>query len=521
MNKDYHSSIFLYGPPGSGKTSVGKILAKNLNVDFIDLDELIERETNHPIADIFHKEGETAFREFETRALKKLTRTFKGVISLGGGTLLSPENQNLVENYGIVMCLDGNLDTLAERLAQAQDIRPLIENDRKKLGDLLANRADHYRSFSLRLPTDKCSIEQAAWSAQIQLGRYYIRGMGEGYPVFVQNGRLADIGINCRNFNIDGPILIVSDTNVYPLYADTVAASMEEAGYDTHQHVIPAGEHTKTMLTVQDIWDVMIEARIERTSTIIALGGGVTGDLTGFAAATFLRGVKWINVPTSLLAIVDASLGGKTGADLPQGKNLVGAFYPPEFVLADLEVLNTLPAEELYSGMAEIIKHGVVGDPILFNLCRELHILSIESITDIVNRAIAVKVKIINEDPYERSVRAKLNFGHTLGHAIEKVLDFTIRHGEAVSIGMVAATLLSEELGVAKAGLADELGHVLQVHHLPIKKPAGISKGDLVDAMRIDKKRQSGSVNLVLPVDIGEVKYGFPIKDIDILAECS
>jgi 3-dehydroquinate synthase len=321
----------------------------------------------------------------------------------------------------------------------------------------------------------------------------------------------------CNYMGLSGPIVVVSDSNVAPLYADSAIESLETAGYKTKLHVIPAGETYKTMRTVEDIWDSLLNAHLERSSTVIALGGGVTGDITGFAAATYLRGLNWVCVPTSVLAMVDASLGGKTGIDHNRGKNLIGAFYPPRFVLVDPEVLGTLPEEEIRSGMAEVIKHGVIGDPKLFDLCRQNPDRDVNSFPEIIRRAMAVKVKVLLLDPFEKDIRATLNFGHTLGHGIEKASEYTIRHGEAVSIGMVAATKLAERLDTAANGLSDELIDVLMRNGLPISIPKTISKEKALEAIRVDKKRKAGKIPLVLPVQIGEVKFGFEIDDINQL----
>jgi 3-dehydroquinate synthetase len=234
----------------------------------------------------------------------------------------------------------------------------------------------------------------------------------------------------------------------------------------------------------------------------------VVGDTAGFAAATFLRGVPWVALPTSLLAMVDASLGGKTGVDLPEGKNLVGAFHPPRLVLADPQSLDTLPEAELRSGMAEVVKAGVIGDPELFNLCAHGWGELRSNLGEVVRRAMAVKISVIEEDPYEKSSRAALNLGHTLGHAVELVSDFQLRHGEAVAIGMVAEARLAERLEIAEPGLADEIERVLKGLGLPVDIPGGINRQAVLSAIQVDKKRLDGSVRFVLPVRLGEVRVG-------------
>ena len=357
--------------------------------------------------------------------------------------------------------------------------------------------------------------EQVSWDIQRLLGRYHLRGMGAGYDVIVQEGGLDQLGEMLNARNLGGPVLVVSDTNVAPLYGERVLKSLSAAGYTASQLVIPAGEAHKTMETVEFLWRGCLEAGLDRKSTIVALGGGVVGDLAGFAAATFMRGCNWVAVPTTLLAMVDASLGGKTGFDLPEGKNLVGAFHPPRLVLADPDVLSTLPERELRAGMAEVVKHGVIADPELFNLCAQGWDTVIARLPEVVRRGMAVKVKVIEEDPYEQGVRAALNLGHTIGHAVELVSGFSLLHGEAVAIGMVAEARLAERLTVADRGLSETLEETLLALGLPVEIPENLPRADIIRAMKMDKKKAAGVVRFALPVKIGEVKVGVEVENLE------
>jgi shikimate kinase/3-dehydroquinate synthase len=278
---------------------------------------------------------------------------------------------------------------------------------------------------------------------------------------------------------------------------------------------ISPGEEHKTISTLQLLWEAFLQQGLERSSTIVALGGGVVGDLAGFAAATYLRGVRWVAVPTSLLAMVDASLGGKTGADLPQGKNLVGAFNPPALVLADTAVLATLPEVELRNGLAEVVKHGIIADERLYQLCCQGWPALQGQWNEIVRRAMAVKIRVIEADPYEQGLRASLNLGHTLGHALERVSDFRLRHGEAVAIGMVFAAWLAEQQGLTAAGLAHDLAMVLRNLGLPTGFPAGLDRQSVLQALRLDKKKADGKVRFVLPLRIGEVRWGVDVREVE------
>jgi 3-dehydroquinate synthase len=319
---------------------------------------------------------------------------------------------------------------------------------------------------------------------------------------------------------LHGPIVIISDEHVGPYYMQRVETSLKTAGFTTTQSmIIPAGEKHKTINTVISLWESFLSARLERGSTVVALGGGVISDLAGFAAATYLRGVRWIVLPTTLLAMVDASLGGKTGADLPQGKNLIGAFYAPNLVVADPYTLATLPITELRSGLAEVVKHGVIGDPDLFARCNKLDIGMVTenlfpSFTELVRRAMAVKIKVIEADPYEQGIRAALNLGHTVGHALELISGYRLRHGEAVAIGMATEARIAEEIGLAETGLAAMIESALKHLGLPTEVPLEVDPEAMIQTMGVDKKRAGGVVRFALPVKIGEVKVGIDAGDL-------
>jgi 3-dehydroquinate synthase len=265
------------------------------------------------------------------------------------------------------------------------------------------------------------------------------------------------------------------------------------------------------------MWEQFLAAGLERRSTVLALGGGVVGDLAGFAAATYMRGVPWVNVPASLLAMADASLGGKTGADLPQGKNLVGAFHAPQMVLTDPSTLKTLPRAELRSGMAEVIKAGVIGDPALFDACAHGWEMIEADWDEIIRMAMAVKIQVIEADPYEGGLRAALNLGHTVGHAVEVVSNYQLRHGESVAIGMVAEARLAEQIGIAQLGLADAIKDACLRLDLPVEIPADLPVEEILDAMQVDKKRSGSKLKFALPVRIGEVIPGVEVSDIESL----
>ena len=515
-------NIFLYGPSGSGKSTVGKILGGRLNIAWFDLDAEIEKNIGTSIETFFADKGEPAFREIESTVLDQIIRgNPSSVISLGGGALLSDQNRQKAEKSGHVVVLSGSFETLLSRLTADEYVRPLIKADpRQRLTDLLARREAHYASFGEPVLTDGLSPLEIGSQLQIRLGRFRISGMGRSYDVIIESRALDQLGEMLQQRLLHGPAALVCDCNVDPLYADRVLASLQCAGIEVSKVTLPAGEEHKTIQTVADLWSGFLRAGVERNSVIIALGGGVTGDLTGFAAATYLRGVPWVNVPTTLLAMVDSSLGGKTGADLPQGKNLIGAFHAPSLVLSDPMTLATLPPSELRGGLSETLKHGVIADEVLFQqLKTKGWPQEIKAVTSLIRRAVAVKAAIIEADPYEKGLRQALNFGHTVGHGIETASDYRLSHGECVAIGMHIETRLAEKIGLAKQGLSDELGYTLSTLGLPVSIPADIDRDVIRKTMFLDKKRNRKEIHFALPEDIGKMHTGVVIENWQDLIE--
>ena len=499
------SHIFLYGPPGSGKSMMGQVLAGNLKLPFIDLDHVIETDAGISISGIMERHGESAFRDLESSALLALADEGESVVALGGGALLRDENRTFAENSGTVLLLMAGLRTLLERLQNDPEKRPLLAGDMStKLSSLLAKRSEHYNSFPLLLHVDGKTVEQNAFQARVLLGRYHLSAMGE-YDVLVRNGAIDRLGEMLWLRGLQNPIL-VTDEIVAKFHAENAISALRASGFDPKMLTVPAGEAYKNLETIGQLWHGFLESGMDRKSTVIALGGGVIGDMAGFAASTFMRGIPWVGVPTTLLAMVDASLGGKTGFDLPEGKNLIGSFHPPKLVLADPQLLRTLPEAELISGMAEVVKHGIISDPELFSLCvRGLDWVK-GNLEEIIKRAMAVKIKIIEEDPYEKGFRAALNLGHTVGHAVELVSKFNLRHGEATSIGMAAEAKYSARIGLAGLGLVESVTASLSGLGLSIHIPKEMSREEILCAMRVDKKKNAKSIRFALPVEIGTVK---------------
>lgn len=483
--------IFLYGPSGTGKSTLGKIIARNLRLSFIDLDRVIETNAGMSISQIMEQQGETAFRDMETSALKALSTETESVVALGGGALLRDENRAFAESNGKVLLLMAELSTLLERLHRESSKRPLLAGDLKsKLTSLLEKRREHYNSFPLQLHVDGRTPEQNTFRALVVLGRHHLSAMGE-YDVIV--GELA------RRF-YQNPI-VVTDENVATFHLEKIKSI-----FNAKSVIVPAGEEHKNLETISFLWKSFLENGLDRKSTVIALGGGVIGDMAGFAASTYMRGIDWIAIPTTLLSMVDASLGGKTGFDLPEGKNLIGSFYPPKLVLADPSLLLTLPERELISGMAEVVKHGIISDPELFAICNHGMDWAKSNLEEIVKRAMAVKIKVIEEDPYEKGIRAKLNLGHTVGHAVELASKFKLRHGEAIAIGMAVEAEYAARVGLTSRNTVEAIESTLSNLGLPIQIPEEMPREEIIRAMRVDKKKNAASIRFALPVEIGDVK---------------
>lgn len=335
--------------------------------------------------------------------------------------------------------------------------------------------------------------------------------LGElSYEIAIASGSLNELGAQIRPLHLGQKVLLVSNQMVFRHYGERAVVSLQQADFEVATCILPAGEQYKTLTAVQKIYDAALQHRMERSSTMIALGGGVVGDITGFAAATWLRGVNVVQVPTSLLAMVDAAIGGKTGVNHPKGKNLIGAFHQPRLVLIDPEVLRTLPPREFRSAMAEVIKYGVIWDAALFAQLEEsqkldlLRHLQADLLQEILQKSCQAKAKVVSKDEKESGLRAILNYGHTIGHAVESLTGYKgVNHGEGVAIGMVAASQIAVELGMWDAECDRRQLALLQKAALPVKLPTGLDIEAIVDTLQTDKKVKDGKVRFVLPTQIG------------------
>jgi len=528
--------IFLVGLSGSGKSTSGRLLAGRLGWDFADSDDEIERATGKQVPALFAEEGEDAFRRHELAALERLARREPIVIATGGGAVTVPEARELM-GEGFVVWLSVSPAEAARRLSTdpSASERPLLAGDpRTRLEALLQARLHLYNAADAAIDVDGLAPDLVAseivhlwheWSrhpisqAERAYGRAhpearrapadlepaaFVRTVTATYPVIVADGCFDALGAACRQAGLKGRAFVVSDTAVGPLFARRAEASLEAAGYSADSMQIPAGEDHKTLETVSSVYDWLIGNRVERSDFVVCVGGGVVTDLAGFAAATCLRGIEFVHVPTSLLAMADAAIGGKTGVDHPRGKNMIGAFAQPKAVLIDPLVLRSLPERHLRNGWAELIKHGLILDPVLF---RDLENASIDGpplmSAELIARSVAIKAEVVSDDEREAGRRTLLNYGHTIGHAIEAVTGFSAYlHGEAISVGMRVAGTISKALGLLSDDDFARQQALLRRFGLPDSAP-GLDVDAILEATMLDKKVRSGSINWVLLDGIG------------------
>ena len=527
------SNIFVTGFSGSGKTTVGRIAARLLGWSFVDLDEEIERAAGTTIEEIFARHGEPHFRRLESEALAAACERDRQVVSTGGGIVVDWRNRRAMERGGVVVCLEARPETLHARVErQAREdsdasARPMLfaEDALARIRSLKARRQFAYTHARLIVHTDGLSPERAAqevvrgwkeisesnearaaWESP-DLAAVVETSAGD-YPVWVGWDIMDTLGERVlQTVGETSAAYIFTDEHVYGL-ARRAQSSLEKAGIAAHIFILPAGEHNKTLRNAEFAYEWLSHRRAERGHLVLAVGGGVVGDLAGFVAATYVRGMPFAIAPTSLLAMMDASIGGKVAVDLPRGKNLVGAFYQPRLVLSDVSLLRGLPPRQMASGWAEAIKHGLILDEDLlndFDARREaLLALEPETAAELIRRSVAIKANVVSRDERETlGIRVLLNYGHTIGHAIEAATGYeSYLHGEAVSVGMMGAANIALHRGLLDAGAVERQADMLRSFGLPLRFE-GVSVDAIEEAMRSDKKVSSGSIRWVLLDGIG------------------
>jgi len=540
------TNLIITGFSGTGKSLVAMEVALRLNWDFIDTDDEIVKQTGKPIAEIFRQDGETKFRELERGTIRKACQQKQTVIAIGGGAIVDPQNYELLAKAGLIVCLEAKPETIYERLfreaarSPGTEVRPLlaVDNPLERIRQLKASRQPHYAKADWTIHTDGLNVSEVAEEIirASRLLRHYtprndsdkditclVETKTQSYPIFVGYGLLDRLGEKMKQAGLYGTAIIISDKNVFPLYGSKVEGILKGAGFAGNSIVVPPGEETKSMDYAIKICDFLVKHRVERDDIIIALGGGMVGDLAGFVAATFLRGMPWVQVPTSLIAMVDASIGGKVGVNHPEGKNLIGAFYQPNLVLADPQTLTTLPKRELASGWAEVIKHGMILDEefvqFLEGNVSKLTKLEPESLTRAIARSAAIKAQVVSQDEKEREgKRTILNYGHTIAHGLEAATQYKrFLHGEAVAIGMVGAAKLSQRLGLLPVAAVERQQALLQKFGLPTSF-SGVDLTEITRAMELDKKTRGKAIRWVLLQDIGKVVISSDVPQRDVLA---
>jgi len=519
------SNIVLVGFMGSGKSTVGPMLAQRMRRPFVDLDTEIEADAGCTVSEIFGREGEAGFRRRESRVLRRVLGSEGRVVAVGGGAPMDDANWERIRAGNCVVALTAEPNELAQRLDGAHQ-RPLLGHDHQAaIASILPGRMPRYAQADLVSKTDGLDPVAVAHGIAEQLpvgplDRIRINLSDSPHEVIVGTRLGGLVAQLLRRFAVTGTVVVVTDDPVREPHARLLAESLAMAGIASKIHVVPRGEAAKEVGALTAIYATLGAAGVDRRGALIALGGGTVGDVAGFAAATWMRGIRYIQVPTTLLAMVDSSIGGKTGINLPQGKNLVGALHQPLGIFCDLDYFETLPDAEYRAALAEVVKAAVIADRTFFDwLSANLPSLlrrDLPVVREAVCRSIAIKASVVARDPHEIGLRAMLNYGHTVGHALERAAGYgRLRHGEAVALGMTAAAHLSVLTGRCSPAAADSQYDLLERCGLLATRPE-VATADLMDAMQHDKKSEAGDVRWVLLREIGQVEYGQRVEPSDV-----
>jgi 3-dehydroquinate synthase len=538
-------NLILAGFMGVGKSTIGRHCAQMLNLRFIDADAEIERREGMRIPHIFESKGEVYFRELESKLVQEIAEQQGCVVATGGGMIVNDDNRNTLLHSGIGVCLTAPPEVILKRVGgeAGANNRPMLrptspdQTVEQRIGELLKQRAPKYAQMHYHVDTSQRTSQQVAEiiadlyndeQARITV-HTAMQAQSASYDIVIGDGVLDQIGFMLAGKGWTQPFAIVSDSIASSWHGGRAQLALKNAGIDAFIHTTPAGEAHKNLASIEGMYRKFSERGMERNSAVIAVGGGVVGDSAGFAAATYLRGVPFVQVPTTLLAMADSSIGGKTGVDTPFGKNLVGAFKQPDLVVIDTSCLLTLPIRELRCGMAEIVKSALIagGEPYEhlrtwlprapLSKAEPYHDGSDGWVTsDLINSlvdSILLKRQVVQDDPFEKGKRAWLNLGHTFGHGIEAWSEFKLKHGEAVSLGMVCAMRMSHAMGFCREEDADEAINLLRHVGLPtsMEDAYALTDGLRFDAdaiwrmMQSDKKKRAGKLRFVLMRRPGDV----------------
>ena len=523
-------SIVLVGMMGSGKTSVGRKLAQRLGLDFVDADHEIEAAAGMTIAEIFAKHGEAYFRDGERRVMARLLAEKQRVLATGGGAFMLAQTRENIARHGVSVWLKADADVLARRVRKRTN-RPLLNSvdPEETLRRLIDERYPIYAEADFTIISHDGPHEHAAETIvttlatglagisriapQSHTATVRVALDARAYDIVIGNDLIATAGERIAALFPQSACAIVTDDNLAREHLPALEKSLDDQGIRHARIVIPAGEASKCWDMFARVCDDIIAARMERGDLVVALGGGVVGDLAGFAAATVRRGMPFVQIPTSLLAQVDSSVGGKTAINSEHGKNLIGAFYQPSLVLADTQALATLSPREFRAGYAEIVKYGLIDDEPFFAWLEQNWrgvFARGPELTEAIRKSCASKAAVVARDETEQGDRALLNFGHTFGHALETLTHYDSKrlvHGEGVAIGLACAMRFSAKLGHAGIGEAERVENHLRDSGLPstIRSISGWNAGpdEILGAMYQDKKVQRGALTFILARGIG------------------
>ncbi|MCW2285146.1 shikimate kinase/3-dehydroquinate synthase [Rhodoblastus acidophilus] len=539
--------LVLVGMMGSGKTSIGKRLAQRLNLAFVDSDHEIEAAHRLTISEIFASHGEPYFRDGERRVLARLIGEGERVIATGGGAFIDPRTRDLIRERAVSIWLQAEFGVLMRRVRK-RPTRPLLQNDDPEgvMRRLIDQRYPIYAEADIaaqsRDAPHEVIVEEIMQALDAHLAKqgefaadmntlvlppaaaHVAVALGDrSYDILIGPNLIATAGARIAQLAPGANVFIVTDAHVGALWLAPLEASLDAAGIRHNRLILPPGESTKDFAHFQQLCEAALEARVERGDLLIALGGGVMGDLTGFAAASLRRGMNFVQIPTTVLSQVDSSVGGKTGINSAHGKNLIGAFHQPSLVLADTGSLATLPPREFAAGYAEVVKYGLIDRPDFFAWL-ERHWPAVFARGPELEHAIAVsceaKAAVVARDETEQGDRALLNLGHTFGHALEKIVGYDsarLVHGEGVAVGMACAFRFSAREGFCPPEAAERVEAHLRAVGLPTRIRQALSKpcdvDEILTAMAQDKKVKRGALTFILARDIGQ---SFIAKNVDV-----
>lgn len=509
--------LVLTGFMGSGKTAAGRRAADLLGLPFFDLDDVVERRARASILDILAIRGEAEFRRLEREAVADAARLSGAVVATGGGAVIDRSSFGSLAEDATVIVLAARPDVLRRRLDPASD-RPLLRPDPDvQIDALLKDRAPAYASWGEPVDTSEMSPEEvgseiarryrSATSGKDAPTDIEVRAPDGPYPVVIGTGGIEAVGELVHSYCSGAArAVVVTDRSVERSVAMRVLDSLRKASLQAPDPIaVPGGEATKTVGTLAGLWEAFRALDLDRAGIVLAVGGGATLDAVGFAAATYARGVPLVNVPTTLLAMIDAGLGGKVGIDHAGVKNLAGTFHHPRLVVADPSTLRSVSPGAHRPGMAEAVKAGLLASSLLFEALETTVLDETGAPLDlpwIIEQCVRIKAGYVGVDPGDRSLRKSLNLGHTFAHAIESASDYRISHGDAVAMGLVAAAALGAALGITPAVVQDRLKDLLPRFGLPVGAPP-LDRDELAGAMAGDKKREGGTASFVVPAPGG------------------